>query len=294
MMPQLAEMIQFRVFFVLRWWLLLAVWQLFLSVGLAVDSTNLMATLDVAAPAWYGATLYEIGSHRGKILFYFERTSTRSGSIVHVQRQFKAPDGSLAATESGFYQSNRLVSYQMKEFQAKLSGSIQIEPDPAHPGQQMIFIGYGKGLVHDKGKPQILKPDTLIDDDLYPFMVAHWNDLMRGEHVKFRLVSIEWQHIFNFQLLKTGESVVDGRTCELICMKPTSLLLEKLVNPLIFTVDKAPPHIMISYIGQTTPRVKKDNSWQYLNAETVFYLNRPAPLKNPGSGDLSEHKEQNR
>lgn len=292
MSPHVNMMVRYRIIFVLRLCVLQLVWQSLESVGLAGDSTNLTATFDVAGPAWYGATLYEIGSHRGRILYYFERTSTRSGSIVHVQRQFKAPDGSVAAMESGIYESNRLVSYQMKEFQAKLSGSVQIEPDPDHPGQQIVFIGYGKGLVHDKGKAQTLKPDTLIDDDLYPFMLAHWDDLIRGEHVKFRLVSIEWQHIFNFQLVITGETVVDGKICELICMKPTSFLLEKVVDPIIFTVEKARPHIMISYIGQTTPRVKKDNSWQYLAAETVFYLNPPTPLKNRGSGDLMSGREQ--
>lgn len=259
--------------------MLLTIWQSLEGVGLAGDSTNLSPTLDVAGPARVSGTLYEIGSDRKKILYYFERTSHRSGSTVEVRRLFTSPGGSLAAVERVFYESNRLVTYQMKEFQANLSGAVLIERDPEHRGQQRIFIGYGKGLLPDKGDAQALKPDTLIDDDLYPFMLMHWDDLMRGESVKFRFVSVEWRRTFNFSLVKTGETVVGGRPCELICMKPTGLLLQQMVNPLVFTVEQAPPHLLFSYIGRTTPRVKKDNSWKYMDAETVFDLDKYVPQK---------------
>jgi len=102
---------------------------------------------------------------------------------------------------------------------------------------------------------------------------------MRGEQVKFRFVSIEWRRTFNFRLLKTGETVVNGRPCELICMQPTGFMLQQLVDPLVFTVETAAPHLMLSYIGRTTPRVKKDDSWKYLDAETVFDLAGLVPGK---------------
>jgi hypothetical protein len=140
-------------------------------------------------------------------------------------------------------------------------------------------VGYGKGLLPEQGELQTLKPDTLIDDNLYPFMLAHWDDLMQDETVKFRFVSIEWRRTFNFQLLKTGEVVVDGKVCELISMKPSGFMLEKMVNPLVFTVEKAAPHMMFSYIGRTTPRVKKGDSWKYLDAETVFDPDAMVPQK---------------
>jgi len=36
---------------------------------------------------------------------------------------------------------------------------------------------------------------------------------------------------------------------------------------------------MLSYIGRTTPRVKKGDSWKYLDAETVFDLDDVVPEK---------------
>ena len=268
-----------RHFEIVRWIVLLLVWQTFSHSGLAADFSDIAAAGDVAGTARVTGTLYEIGSNRHTILYRFVRTAHRTGSTVRVQRQFTTPDGTVAAAETVLYQSNRLVAYEMKEFQANLSGSIRIEPDPAKRGQSNILIGYGKSLVPPRGDPQPLKPDTLIDDNLYPFMLVHWDELMRGESVKFRFVSIEWKRTFNFQLVKTGESAVDGHPCEQITMKPSGLLLAQVVNPLVFTVEKAAPHMMLSYIGRTTPRVKKGDDWKYLDAETVFDLASMVPAK---------------
>jgi hypothetical protein len=268
-----------RLIWLVRWLALLLVWHTFSDPALAAGPSNVAAAGDVAGPARIAGTLYEIGSNRHKILYYFVRTAHRNGSTVQVQRQFTAPDGTVAATETVLYQSNRLVAYEMKEFQANLSGSIRIERDPAKNGQSSILIGYAKSLVPTTGDPQALKPDTLIDDDLYPFMLVHWDELMRGDSVKFRFVSIEWQKTFNFRLVKTGESVVGGHPCAIIEMKPNGFLLSQMVNPLVFTIEKAAPHMMLSYIGRTTPRVKKGDGWKYLDAETVFDLASMVPAK---------------
>ena len=93
---------------------------------------------------------------------------------------------------------------------------------------------------------------------------------MRGDAVKFRFISLEHERTFKFRMVKTGESVQDGRTVEQIRMEPTGWIVARLVNPLIFTVEKDSPHHVLSYTGRTTPRVKKGRSWKYLDAETVF------------------------
>jgi len=101
-------------------------------------------------------------------------------------------------------------------------------------------------------------------------MMARWDDLMRGDAVKFRFVSLEWERTFEFRLVKAGESVQNGQPVVQIRMEPTGMFVAKLVNPLLFTVSKNSPHRILSYIGRTTPRIKKGNSWKYLDAETVF------------------------
>ncbi len=238
----------------------------------AADTAKIpsLEPFDYATPRLITGTLYKIGSDRKEVLFTFRRTATRSGRTVHVDRQFLRPDGSLAAEETVVYDSGQLVSLRMKEFQAGVSGDLEIAADPKKPARRELVIGFGHGLAPPKGDAQNLPADIVIDDNLYPFMLAHWDDLMRGDAVKFRFVSLEWKRTFMFHFVKMGETAQNGRTVEQIKMEPTNLIVRHFVKPLYFTVEKDAPHRILSYIGRTTPRVKSGKSWKYLDAETVF------------------------
>ncbi len=251
---------------------LTVLWFSLAAAGIAVDTARPAATepFDYADPKLITATLYETGSDEKKILFTFRRTATCSGTTVHAERQFLLPDGSVAAVENAVYESGRLGSFEMKEFQANVSGSIKIIPDPKKPTQQKMDIAFGHGLQPPKGSTQTFAPDTVIDDTLYPYMLTHWDELMHGDAVKFHFVSLEWERAFMFRFIKTGETVRNGRTVEQIKMEPTNLFVAHLVDPLYFNVEKDLPHRILSYIGRTTPRIKKGKCWKYLDAETVF------------------------
>jgi len=251
---------------------LLALWLSALPAAFAAGTPRPATpeSYDYAEPKLLTGTLYEIGSERKKILYTFRRTATRSGSTVHVERQFFRTNGSEAAVDKVVYQTNRLVSYQMQEFQARVSGAVRIAPDPKKPAQPQIFISYGPGLTPPKGDAQNLPPDTVFDDTVYPFMMAHWDALIHGDTVKFHFISFEWERTFMFRFVKTAESERNGRTVELIRMEPVSIFIAPMVDPLIFIVEKDSPHHILSYIGRTTPRIQKGKSWKYLDAETVF------------------------
>ena len=256
-----------------RWGALFLVWLFTVAKGTAADTNNppAAAPYDYAVPKLVTGTLYAAGSDRKQILYTFRRTATRTGDTVNVVRQFIATNGAVAAQEEVAYTSNRLVSFQMREFQANVSGAIRIEPDPKHADRQKLFISFGNGLTPPaKGDSEILQPDTVIDDTLFPFLLAHWDDLMSGDTVKFRFVSLEKERTFAFRFVKTGEFVEAGRMVERIKMEPVSRLVGAFVDPLWFTVEKDSPHYILSYIGRTTPRVQKGKAWKYLDAETVF------------------------
>lgn len=237
----------------------------------AAASTNASPVYDYARPKLLTGTLYAIGSDRKKVLYTFRRTATQSGTAVHVLRQFFTTNGTVAAAEKVLYESNRLVSYEMQDFQAKISGAIHIKPDAKNPARQRIFISYSHTLTPAKGRGRVLQPDTVIDDTLYPFMLAHWNDLAQGKTVRFNFVSLNWERTFQFDLVKTGESEQNGEPVVQLTMKPAGFFLSAFVKPIVFTVQKNSPHAVLSYIGRTTPRIRKGESWKVLDAETVFH-----------------------
>jgi len=250
-----------------------ALWLFLIPADRAADAAlpAPSATYDYAKPALLTGTLYVIGSERKSVLYTFRRTATRSGDRVHVNRKFLCTNGEVAAVEKVLYESNQLVSYEMQDFQAHVSGAIHIEPDPDQPSRQIIFISHAHGLNPPKGRARTLQPDTVTDDTLYPFMIAHWDGLMRDKAATFHFVSLDWERTFEFELVKTGESVLNGQPVVQLTIKPTSLFIAALVKPLLFTVQQNAPHLILSYIGRTTPRIQKGKSWKYLDAETVFH-----------------------
>lgn len=244
------------------------------STGKGADiTTNAAAAepFDYAQPALLTGIVYEAGSGHKKVLFKFQRVATRSGSTVHVERKFLLPDGAAAATENIVYESGQMVSCEMKELQADLWGSILIKGDSHKPARQKIIISHGRGGDTKKpGTSDDLSRDTLIDDTIYPFIVAHWDDLMRDGSVKFRFVSLEWEKTFGFKLSKSDESFRDRTQVVTIKMESTNLLVARFMNPVYFTLEKNDPHRIVEYLGRTTPRVKNGKSWKYLDADTVF------------------------
>ena len=244
------------------------------TIGKCADAaTNTASTeaFDYAQPALLTGTIYETGSAHKKILFKFARTATRSGSTVRVERKFTLPDGTTAATENITYESGQMVSCEIKELQAGLWGTIQIQGDPKKPARQKITISHGHdGDAKKTGTTEDMSKDVLIDDTIYPFILAHWGELMRGASVKFRFVSLEWEKTFGFKFSKEGESTRDGTPVVTVRMEPTNVLVAHFMNPLIFTLEKNGPHRVVEYIGRTTPRIQSGKSWKYLDADTVF------------------------
>jgi hypothetical protein len=237
--------------------------------GFAADSPGAAA---LAMPRITG-TVYESDSDPKKILFNFLRTATNSGPRVLVECKFTRPDGTLACVEHIVYETNRLVSYHLDDLQANLGGDITIGADPKKPAVQKIFISYRRGADAKKSAGENLPPDTLIDDDVYAFILDHWEALLRGDSVKFRFVSLEWERTFGFRFMKAGETSQRGVPMVRIKMEPTSLVVSELIKPIYFIIEKNGAHRVAEYTGRTTPRVQKGKAWKYLDAETVYDWN---------------------
>jgi len=252
---------------------LLAFWSFAVAPAFADDTTNasFVEPYDYASPKLLTATLYAIGSNRQDVLYTFRRTATRSNDTVNVTRQFITTNGDLAAEEKIVYVSGQLDSFELQEFQAQVSGSIRIAPNPKNPDREQLIISYGPGLAPPKGDVENLPTNTVIDDTLCPFLLAHWDDLMAGKSPKFHFVSLEHERTYEFRLARTGELMQDNQTVEQIKMEAVNPFVAEFVDPIVMLVQKDSPHHILSYIGRTTPRIKKGKSWKYLNAETVFH-----------------------
>jgi len=229
--------------------------------------------INLASPSLMTGTLYEIGSDRKKVLFKFQRSATRDGPDVLVRQLFTLPDGSVACRETIHYRDDRLVSYETEDVRADTLGSIVIEPDPKKPRRERVLLQHvqdrKQGAKIEKGV-ETLEPNTLISDTIYPFILAHWDELMQGVSVKFHLISLDPPDTFNFRIVKEAETTWDGKPVVRIKMEPTNLIIAHFIRPIYFMIETAAPHRVFSYTGRTTPKAQIDGAWKFVEAEAVF------------------------
>ena len=228
------------------------------------------ATMDYLEPRLLTGTIYSDSSLR-KILFTFRRSATNSGPTIRVLREYFLPDGTLAARERVLYESGRLVSYDLGDLQSGAAGSAVIRPDPKDSNVRKINFDYTEGP--DRGKKtdvERLQPDTLINDMLAPFILAHWTALTNGATVKFRFVALARRETVGFKLEKLSEGEWQGKRVIRLRMEPSSLIIAQFIEPLIFTIEKDGAHRILNYTGRITPGVRRNGGWEDFDAFTVF------------------------
>ncbi|MEK7707126.1 MAG: hypothetical protein AAB380_03935 [Verrucomicrobiota bacterium] len=224
-------------------------------------------------PQMRAATIYEANSNKKHILYKFKRTVTQSGPVAKVLREFSYPDGKVAARERIVYDGDNLMSYELEELQIHARGAVKLRRDGKAPGKGQIVFDYVTG-TNSSGKTnantESLRPDTLVGDMIAPFLVAHWNDLIKGQAVKCRLIVASRAETVGFTFEKHAESTWQGKPVVSIKMSPSSFIIAALVDPLYFTMEKDGEHRVLQCDGRTTPKIKDRNKWKDLDAVTVF------------------------
>jgi hypothetical protein len=190
-----------------------------------------------------------------------------------VRREYTYPDGRPAAREHVLYEGNRLVAYELEDLQTGAAGSAKVERDPKRPANASLAFQYSPSASARPSsavKSEPLLPDTLVDDMVGPFLAAHWEALQRAEKVSCRYAVVSRRETVGFAFLKESDSKWRGRDVLIVKMEPASWFISALVDPLFFTVEKAPPHRVLQYVGRTTPKLPVGGKWKDLDAVTVF------------------------
>ncbi len=233
------------------------------------DHTN--APLKYEEPRFIRGAIYAQGEGNQRLLFLLQRKATRAGNKLDVLRDYTYPDGTLAARERVVYEGDELVSYALEELQIGAEGHAEIRRMPGNPPKSRIVFTYIRdNNDRPKTNSEDLAEDTLVNDMIGPFLQSHWDALARGETVRCRyLVLTHWRSV-GFNLVRVSESKWRGRDAIMVKMAASNLFISALVDPLLFTIEKAPPHHVLQYVGRTTPLMQAGKNWKTLDAVTVF------------------------
>lgn len=217
-------------------------------------------------PQFRTATIYARNSDRQQVLFKLKRTTTRSGNLVNVLREFTYPDGKVVAREHVTYDGNNLVACDLDDLQLHGKGTAKVIRNGS---KSKIAFDFIRGNKH-KSDTENFNAETVTSDMINPFLIAHWDRLMSGQPVKCRFIVFVRAETVGFEFTKQVETTVKGKPVVIVKMAPSSMIIAALVDPLTFTIEKNGQHRVLDYDGRTQPKIKQDGKLKDLDALTVF------------------------
>ncbi len=215
--------------------------------------------------------IYPIGSDRQNLLFHFRRTAERTGNDINVTRTYTYPNGRTAAVEKVTYRDRGLISYELFEKQIGAHGKAVIQGN-AETGTGKISLEYVKDGETHTGEEELVGR-TVVNDNIVPYLLAHFDQLMQGEEVPLQYIVVPRTRTVGFNLVKSGDATWQGRPAVIIKMIPSNFFIRLVVDPIYFTVDNDSRQV-VKYEGRTTPKIKEDGEWKDLDGVMVF---PPAP-----------------
>lgn len=227
-------------------------------------------------------TLYAKSSPKADPLFLFARTAEEQGSIIRARLHYNYVDGRPAVREQVTYDGGRLVSYAEQNLQNGSHGEARIE----HTGGKLaVHFSFTPSGAHASARHNLEyvaadDGEVIVDDNLVPFMLRHWNALEHGKKVGFRYVVVSRTETVACDLTKAGTTSWNGVPAIDIAMAPSGFFAGMLVDPVHFIVEQAAPHHVLAYRGRTMPKVRHDGAWKNLEAVTVFQW-KPRGLGGP-------------
>lgn len=204
--------------------------------------------------AWAGTTQTETGkiylrnAPRTKPAYLFKKNVSTNSAWRHVRTEYRSPSGELLVEESYQYENGKLARYVYNQLQMKEGGFINIRDKKV----KFEFTKEGKTNSDEEDEPD----DIMIADLIGPFIQKNWVALHDKEDtVHTRYLVLERQDTFGFKFFMDGERPCEKNTCVRIMMKPSSIFISALVEPISILVEKNAPHAVKEIDGRLPIRI---------------------------------------
>lgn len=197
-----------------------------------------------------------------RILYRIKKTERVFEDARIVRTEYRELNGDLVAWDEVFYTNGKLVRFELGHPQADEFGSLNIDGDVLH-------FSYSHDGVEKRSVRKYRKP-LLVTDNIYPFIQQNFKTLDDGEKVRAYAAVLERRDVYAFQFQKVNDLDFKGKPASVIEMQIANKWLQIFVEPLRFTVDRNPPHHLLLYEGQVTPKRRKGNRWVSFDTQVVY------------------------
>ena len=207
------------------------------------------------------ASVFALEGDSTQRLFTFERTMAAAHGQTVANVRFHNQAGDVAVTEQVTYSGQSVVRHELVQHQVDERYVMTVSG-----GDAVIEIernGKTSRTQHD------WTPNTLTVDQIRPHVTAHWNQLMRGEAVSFRLVALTRARIVGFTLQRHEVTQYRGQTAVLIRMQAGSIFV-RWFAPEIDMVFSPDGKTLLESRGPLPVKVKHGSDWVDLDGHMVW------------------------
>ena len=217
----------------------------------------------------FKGTLFEKGSQRKNILFYFKHEDeSQKGTLKKITNTFTDAQGNKAVSElATFDELGNIKTMTIEQFQTSEQGSLEVKEG------KLLFQWTKEGKT--KTAEEKLTSNLVVGPSTVPYLLKNWSTIEKGDTVEVRFAALDRRETVGFSFFKTEEKKVNGRDVVVVKMKATSFIIAAIVDPLYFTFDKETKKL-VELVGRTLPKRKVGNSWKDLDVEITYeYPNVP-------------------
>lgn len=220
-----------------------------------------LMTLAVPSSAVQRANIYQREGDVSAPLFTFERSVREIGQERVTEVEFRDRKGEIVASEQVVYKEGSVDRFQLIQKQVHERYLMTVTGDEA-----VFEVEKNGETSHSRSD---WTPDTLVVDQIPAYVEAHWEQLMRGQTVSFRLVALSRTRIVDFSLKHTGSTRHQGSPAEMFRIQASSFFV-RWFAPEIELVFAPGGKKLLEVRGPLPVKVREDNSWSDLNARLVW------------------------
>lgn len=232
-----------------------------------------MALLNSTPQAsWAGAEvkltgkIFEAESAKQSLLFTFRGEADIKPGLKVLTTTYTSSEGKVAAIETTEFAidasgQERVSSFRLNQKQLGAEGSIEIKNGRA----TFTYTRDGRS----KTKAMDAGDDFVVGPGVFNFLRGHWTEILAGKKLKVRFAVLERLETIGFEFSKDKDVRLNGKPAVVVKMKPSSLLVSALVDPIRFYISADATHLLEIH-GRSTLKRELNGGLKDFNAVTVF------------------------
>ena len=208
------------------------------------------------------ATIFPLEGNPTPALFSFERTITPTAHGHVVEVWFRDPQGQLAVYEKVTYENDAVLRYESVQHQIGERYVLTVMGD-----QAVLETERADGMTRSVHE---WTDDTLTLDQIASYVQQHWDTLMSGEEVSFRLVALSRARIVRFKITYREHRVHEGQPAVLLRMEAGNLFVRWFAPEIDLVFADDDDRRFLESRGLLPVKVSRGDEWEDLVGRLVW------------------------